>query len=120
MARLLQSAVPSQSTASMLQCFNVALLYCYVAMLRRMVAGMADNTLTARDVTAMLDLAGVDYSGLDITEDDAVWTGLDGGNPRTSVIIRGPKEARDQVWPALEGGGLACAPYGDRDEWTRR
>jgi hypothetical protein len=83
-------------------------------------AGRQARQLTAREVTAMLAQAGVDCSGLDITDDDAVWRDLDGGNPRTSVVIRGPKEARSQVWGVLESRGLACAPYADRDEWTRR
>jgi hypothetical protein len=76
--------------------------------------------LTARGVKTMLARAGVDYSDLTITDDNAVWTDLDGGNPRTSVIISGPRQARNQVWQALEDRGLACAPYPDRDEWTRR
>jgi hypothetical protein len=81
---------------------------------------MAKMKLTARGVKAMLARAGVDYSELDITDDAAIWTDLDGGRPRTSVVIRGPKAARNRVWAALEDRGLACAPYTDRDEWSRR
>jgi hypothetical protein len=81
---------------------------------------MANLKLTARGVKTMLARAGVDYSELTITDDPAIWTDLDGGNPRTSVVIRGPEEARNRVWHALEDRGLACAPYTDRDEWSRR
>jgi hypothetical protein len=81
---------------------------------------MAITKLTARGVKVMLTRARVDYSDLTITDDPAIWTDLDGGNPRTSVVIRGPKEARNRVWTALEDRGLACAPYTDRDEWARK
>ncbi|WP_460462895.1 hypothetical protein [Arthrobacter pigmenti] len=38
---------------------------------------------------------------------------------RTVVHISGPKHARRQASTILLDGGLACAPYGDHDQWSR-
>ena len=77
------------------------------------------EALTARGVKVMLRRAGVDYSALTITEDPAVWTNVETGACGHSVVISGPREARRAARDALFEGGLACAPYRDRDEWSR-
>lgn len=76
--------------------------------------------LTARAVKAMLSRAGVDHSGLEIADDPAVWTDVETGRQATSVVIRGPEEQRHLAFRVLSGRGLACAPYHDRDYWSRR
>lgn len=78
------------------------------------------SRLTARGVKTMLARAGVDYSELTITDDPAVWRDLATGRAGTSVVISGPEEARGRAYHALLERGLSCAPYPDRDEWSRR
>jgi hypothetical protein len=79
---------------------------------------MAD--LTARGVKLMLTRACVDYSGLVIKDDPAVWVDVETGAARTSVVISGPKPKRDEVNAFLFSKGLAHAPYPEYDMWSRR
>jgi len=74
---------------------------------------------TARGLKAMLTRAGVDHSGLDIRDDPAVWTNVETGERGTSVVVSGPGETRRRAFHVLFDRGLACAPYSDRDEWSR-
>lgn len=77
--------------------------------------------LTARGVRAMLTRSGVDASQLEIGDDSRVWTDLQTGRSSTSVIIRGPRDARWAAWCVLSGRpGLGCAPYPEYDMWSRR
>lgn len=76
--------------------------------------------LTVEDVKGILSGLGVDYSALAIEHDPAVWADLETGRGTTSVVIRGPRELRLRAWDALEAAGLSCAPYPDRDCWSRR
>ena len=46
--------------------------------------------LTVREIEAMLTKSGVDHSALEIYHDPAVWTNLETGAQRTSVVIKGP------------------------------
>jgi hypothetical protein len=77
--------------------------------------------LTVRGVKTILTREGVDYSALTITHDPAVWTDIETGRSSTSVIITGPKEAREAAWRVLfYRRGLGCAPYREYDMWSRR
>ena len=75
--------------------------------------------LTARGLEAILTRAGIDHSALEIRDDPAVWTNVETGERSTSVVVSGPKEPRRQAFHALFDRGLACAPYPERDEWSR-
>ena len=80
----------------------------------------ARRPLTARGLKAMLTRAGVDHSALEIHEDPAVWTNVETGQRSTSVVVSGPKEAREAAWDVLFWGrGLGCAPYPEYDMWSR-
>jgi hypothetical protein len=69
----------------------------------------------------MLTRAGVNDSALEIYHDPAVWTDLETGRQGTSVVVKGPKEARHQAWEALfYKPGLGVAPYPEYDMWSRR
>ena len=77
--------------------------------------------LTVRGVKTMLTRAGVDYSALTITYDPAVWTDVETGRWSTSVLIKGPEEARQAAWDVLfYSHGLGCAPYPEYDMWSRQ
>jgi hypothetical protein len=75
-------------------------------MLERQESGKRTK-LTARGVKQILTRAGVDHTDLDITER--------GG----SVQITGPREARTAATHALWERQLWCAPYPDKDLWSR-
>jgi hypothetical protein len=81
---------------------------------------MAERRLTARGVKAMLTRSGVDYSGLEISDDPTAWRDLETGHVSTNVVINGPEEARRAAFHVLFDRGLSVAPYPDRDEWSRR
>jgi hypothetical protein len=81
------------------------------------VSGRQD--LTVGEVEAVLTKSGVDYSALEIYHDPAVWTNLETGAQRTSVVIKGPKEARRQASRVLYERGLSNARYPDLDMWSR-
>ena len=66
--------------------------------------------LTARGVKTILTRAGVDQAELEVT---------DTGRNHHSVQITGPEEARAAAWSELMDHGLACAPYPDRDLYSR-
>lgn len=76
--------------------------------------------LTARGVKSVLTRAKVDHSSLTIADDPRVWRDVESGQQGTSVVITGPREARRQASEILYERGYGCAPYPDRDEWTRR
>jgi hypothetical protein len=76
--------------------------------------------LTARGVKAILTRAGVDHSGLTITDDPAVWVDLDTGKSSTSVVVSGPEQPRARAFDALFTRGYACAPYPEYDMWSRK
>lgn len=81
---------------------------------------MATGTgLTADEVRALLAQAGVDRSGLCITDDPTVWTDIESGVSRTSVRIEGPEQVRRAAQSVLFRHGFAVAPYPDHDEWSR-
>lgn len=81
---------------------------------------MSRPALTARGVKTILTRAGVDHHAqLAITDDPTVWESLETGRRNTSVRITGPREARRHAAGVLFGKGLSCAPYPDRDEWSR-
>ena len=80
----------------------------------------AVSKLTARGVKLMLTRAGVDYSGLEITDDGTRWRDLETGQVHTNVVIKGPEEARTRAFHVLFDRGLSVAPYPDHDEWSRR
>jgi hypothetical protein len=80
--------------------------------------------LTARGVKMRLTRAKVDFSTLTITEEVVTCrrVDVDFSGPwreRNTVIVAGPKDERRDAWWALFNSGLSCAPYPDRDEWTR-
>jgi hypothetical protein len=79
----------------------------------------ARRDLTVRCVKAMLTKAGVDHCALEIYRDPAVWTNLETGRQKTSVVIKGPKDARWQASHVLYERGLSNAPYPDLDMWSR-
>ena len=62
--------------------------------------------LPVRGVKAILTRAGVDHSELEIYQG-------------TSVVIKGPREARRQASHVLYERGLSNAPYPDLDMWSR-
>ncbi len=78
-----------------------------------------DQNLTASEVIAILNEAGIDLSQLTISDDHAVWTDVFGGTTGTSVRIDGPKKARKDAGRALYNAGFGNAPYPDRDYWSR-
>ena len=82
-----------------------------------MVSGRQDLTVGA--IEAMLTRSGVDCSALEICHDLAVWTNLETGAQRTSIVIKGPKEARRQASHVLYERGLSNAPYPGLDMWSR-
>jgi hypothetical protein len=77
------------------------------------------RTLTADEVRALLTEAGVDQSGLTIIDDTAVWTNFTTGESGTSVLVKGPKDARRAAHSVLFAQGYAVAPYPDEDYWSR-
>jgi ribosomal protein S11 len=68
----------------------------------------------------MLRRSGVDYSVLLITDDPVVWRDVETGERTTSVIVRGPENARRAAFHALFDRGLSVAPYPDLDYYSRR
>jgi hypothetical protein len=79
----------------------------------------AAGPLTARGLKGMLTRGGVDHSDLQVGDDPAVWEDVETGERGTSVVVSGPKEARRQASHVLYDHGLSCAPYPDRDMWSR-
>lgn len=79
----------------------------------------ARRPLTARGLKAILTCAGVDHSALQVRDHPPVWTNVETRERSTSVIVSGPTGPRQQAFHALFDSGLACAPYPDRDEWSR-
>lgn len=82
------------------------------------------SSITSRGVKVRLSRAGVNYTALTITERDEVSRpiDLDSTGPwrrRTIVDIAGPQDTRWQASLVLMESGLACAPYGDHDQWSQ-
>ena len=76
--------------------------------------------LTARGVKIMLGRAGVDYSGLVIRDEHAVWIDVETGErSQGSVVIEGPRDARKAAFWVLFDKGLSIAPYSKYDVWSR-
>lgn len=63
--------------------------------------------LTVRAVRVLLTRAGVDHTDLTIS------------GRHSWVIVTGPEQARRRAAEVLYNRGLACAPFPDRDEWSR-
>ncbi len=78
------------------------------------------DRLAVQEVTGILDGAGVDQSRLVILDDSTVWRDVETGHAATSVVIMGPAGDRDAATSALMASGLAHAPYGNYDAWSRR
>ena len=78
----------------------------------------ARRDLTVRGVKAILTRAGVDHLALEVFHDPALWTDLETGRQGTSVVIKGPKEARRRASHALYARPEQ-RPYPDLDMWSR-
>jgi hypothetical protein len=81
---------------------------------------VSDADLTAGEVKAMLDQAGIDHSALTITDDPEVWVDIEtvAGGSHTSVKIAGPQEQRQKAFGVLFAGGLGCMPNDEYDLWS--
>ncbi|WP_222127567.1 hypothetical protein, partial [Brevibacterium casei] len=80
--------------------------------------------LSVRSFKTMLTRAGVDTDGLSFTRHDRSGqhdAGIYAGRyvEKVDIEVSGPKSARGPVRTALFDRGLECAPYPDRDFFSR-
>lgn len=82
------------------------------------------NHLTIRGVKAMLTRAGIDTHALSFTRHDRSGQHASGLYERryvekVDIEVTGPKTVRSDVRAELFDRGLECAPYADRDFFSR-
>lgn len=93
-------------------------------MLGQLCGGIVDTQLTVQEVEQLLTRAGLDCTALTLTEIDRSATHTAGMYAELYVhhrvvVIRGDETCRRLASTRLHEEELWCAPFSDRDEWSR-